>query len=75
MAVRVAGGTDDVRQELLGAAVAVQDVVFAALFKVEYELQGNARPARPARVGRTSGVARHVAGIVFSKVPYGPLVR
>ncbi len=70
---RVAGRADDVGEKLLRAAVAVQNVVLAALFKIKHKLHGNARAARPLCVRRLAGVARHIARVVGSKVPEGSL--
>ncbi|MNN09878.1 hypothetical protein D3C81_1227840 [compost metagenome] len=58
-------GTDDLGQELLGAGVAVQHVVFAAFLVIEHELQRDARAARPAGVRRLGAVADEIAWIVI----------
>src|SRR6202011_5206620 len=52
-----------VRQERFRRAIAMQNVVFAALFEIDHELYGNTRAAGPARVGRVAAVAIEIAGI------------
>ena len=55
--------TQHVGQERLRGAVAVQDVVLAALLEIHHELDRDARVARPARIGRVAAVAAEVAGV------------
>ena len=43
--------------------VAMQDVALAAFLVIDDELHGDARAARPARVGRVAAVADEVAGV------------
>ena len=60
---RPGGGTNDLGQERLGCGIAVQDVVFAALFVIDYELHGNFRTIGPFRIGRIRTITAHVTGI------------
>ena len=53
----------DLGQERLRGRVAVQDVVLAALFVVDDDLDGDPRPARPGRVRRGRTKAGHVSWI------------
>ena len=43
---------DDLRQKRLGRRIAMQNVVLAALFVIDHELQRHPRPARPIRERR-----------------------
>ncbi len=52
-----------VGQERLRGAVAVQNVVLAALFEIHHELHGDARVARPFRIGRAAAVAAEIARV------------
>ena len=52
-----------VGQKRLRGAVAVQDVVLAALLEIHHELHRDARVAGPARIGRVAAVAAEVAGV------------
>ena len=61
---RPVGRADDLRQERLGLAVAVQQAVFAAFLVVDDELHGDTGAIRPCRVGRCRTVAAHVTGIM-----------
>ena len=56
-------GADDLRQERLGGEVAMQNVVLAALFVIDHELQRDPRPARPIRERRRAAVSSHVARV------------
>ena len=64
MPVRVAGGADNIGQKLLRTGIAVQHVVFRALFVVQNKLHGDARIVRPPRVRRLSAVAAQVARVI-----------
>ena len=52
-----------VRQERFGGAIAMQDVVLAALLEIHHELHRDPRIARPARIGRVAAVAAEIAGV------------
>ena len=56
-------GTDDLGEKRLGGRVAMQDVVLAALFVVQHDLQRDLRAAGPFRVGGLGAMADHVAGV------------
>ena len=68
--VRVAGRADDVRQELLGPGIAVQNVVFRPLFVIEHKLHGDARLIRPPRVRRVARVAAQIPRIILFEKPH-----
>src|SRR5580700_3999057 len=55
--------TENVGQERLRRAVAVQDIVLAALLEVHHELHGDARMAGPLRMRRIAAVATEIPGI------------
>src|SRR5262249_46640651 len=54
---------EHVGQECFRRGIAVEDAVLAALLVVDDELYGDARSARPARIGRHPAIADEVAGI------------
>jgi hypothetical protein len=54
---------DDLGKEGFGSLVAVQNGALAALLIVEHELQGEARAARPLRLGRLPPIADQVTRI------------
>ena len=64
MPVRVAGGADNIGQKLFRTGIAVQHVVFRALFVVQHKLHGDARVVRPPRMRRLSAVAAQVARVI-----------
>src|SRR5579883_1530278 len=56
----------------------MQDVVLAALFVIDHELQGDPRAVRPIGIGRRAAIADHVAriGVVcHGKAPWEIPVR
>ena len=53
-----------VGQERFRGAVAVQNIVLAALLEIHHELHGDARVAGPLRIGRVAAVAAEIAGVV-----------
>lgn len=65
MARRVAGGADNIGQELFRTRIAMQDVILRAFLIVEDELHRDPRPTRPARVRRLPCVTSQIARIVF----------
>ena len=48
----------------------MQDVVLAALLEIHHELHGDARIARPARIGRSAAIAAEITGITFGQLDY-----
>ena len=56
-------GAHDLGEKRLRCGVAVQNIVLAALFVVDHELQRDPRPARPIGERRRPAVADHVARI------------
>src|SRR5262249_56803155 len=52
-----------VRQERFRRAVAMQDVVLAALLEIHHELHRDARAVRPVRIGRVAAVAMEIPRI------------
>ena len=70
MPVRVACGTDDVRQELLGSGIAVQNVVFRSFLVIEYKLHGDARLIRPPRVRWVACVTTQITRVILFKSPH-----
>ena len=52
-----------IRQERFRGAIAMQNVVLAALFEIDHELHGDPRTAGPSRIGRVAAVAVEIAGI------------
>ena len=65
MARRVAGGADNIGQELFRTRIAMQDVILRAFLIVKNELHRDPRPTRPARVRRLPCVTSQIARIVF----------
>lgn len=65
MARRVAGGADNIGQELFRPRIAMQDVILGAFLIVEDELYRDPRPARPARVRWLPCITSQIARIVF----------
>ena len=63
VAVGVAGGVEELGEELLAAGIAVQHAVLAAFLVVEHELHRDAGAAGPVRVRRVAAVADEVAGV------------
>src|SRR5690554_4951286 len=63
VAVRIGGRADDLGEKLLGAGIAVQHTVLAALFIVEHKLYGNFSPAWPVGMGRVTAVTDKITGI------------
>src|SRR6188768_3129155 len=53
----------NVGQEGLRGAIAVEDIVLAAFLEIHHELDGNARVARPFGIGRVAPVAAEIARI------------
>ena len=68
--IRVAGRADNVRQELLGSGIAVQNVVFRPFLIIEHKLHGDARLVRPPRVRRVSRVAAQIPRVILFKKPH-----
>ena len=52
-----------VREKRLRGGIAMQDIVLSTLLVIDHELDGDARAARPAWVGRIAAVSREIAGI------------
>ena len=67
MFIRIAGRADDVRQELLGTGIAVQNVVFRPFLIIQHKLHGNARLIRPPRVRRVACVTAQIPRVILFK--------
>ena len=65
MACRVAGGANNIGQELFRPRIAMQDVILSAFLVVEDELHRDPRPARPARVRWLPCITSQIARIVL----------
>ena len=61
--------TQHVRQERFRCAVAVQDIVLAALFEIHHELHRDARAAGPFQIARFAAIAVEIPGISASTRP------
>ena len=68
--IRVAGRADNVRQELLGSGIAVQNVVLRPFLIIEHKLHGDARLIRPPRVRRVARVAAQIPRVILFKKPH-----
>ena len=55
---------DDFGEERLGGPIAVQYAVFAALFVVEHDLQGQPGAARPPGIGGFRSVTGEISGVM-----------
>ena len=80
MPVRVAGGADNIGQKLFRTGIAVQHVVFRALFVVQHKLHGDALLKGIQAMGlETFGDLRHkmnnVLGVVIPNGVNGDQVR
>ena len=63
VAIGITRGADDLGQELLRTAVAMQDAILAALLNIQHELHGDAGISRPACLGWIAAVADQIAWI------------
>ena len=61
---RECGCADDLRQEGLGAGIAVEHAILGAFLMVQDELHGDPGAVGPARMRRLRAIAAQIAGIV-----------
>ncbi|MNK69774.1 hypothetical protein D3C87_891700 [compost metagenome] len=57
--------TDDFRQQRFRRLVIIENAALAALLVIDDELHGDARTARPFRIGNIAAVAHQITGVIF----------